>query len=108
MNRTLQERAKCMLFDADLDKPLWAEAINMAAYLTNRMPNRTLGKRVPERFWSEGKLDLSSLKIFGTPVMVHVPKEKRRKWDAKSKPKIFVGCSERRRASDAMIRQLGW
>lgn len=35
MNRTLTEKAKCYLFDADLPKKFWAEAINMAAYMVN-------------------------------------------------------------------------
>lgn len=32
--------------------------------------------------------------MFGCKAMVHVPKEKRRKWDVKSRELIFVGCSE--------------
>lgn len=94
MNRTLVERAKCMLFDAGLGKELWAEAINRAAYVINRSPNRSLNNEIPEHFWTSGKLNLSGVRVFGTPVMVHVPKEKRRKWDAKPKRMIFVGYSE--------------
>lgn len=83
-----------MLFDATFDKSMWAEAINMAAYVTNRTPNRTLGKRIPEQFWSDGRVDYGSMKIFGTTVMVHIPKERRKKWDAKSTEMKFVGYSE--------------
>lgn len=36
MNRTIVERARCLLFDAELDKPYWAEAASMAVYLINR------------------------------------------------------------------------
>ena len=35
-NRTLVSKAKCLLFDADLPKCYWAEAMHMAAYLVNR------------------------------------------------------------------------
>lgn len=94
MNRTLVERARCMLFDANFDKSMWAEAINMAAYVTNRTPNRTLEKRIPETFWSDDAVDYGSMRIFGTAVMVHIPKERRKKWDAKSKELRFVGYSE--------------
>lgn len=42
MNRTLFERAKCLLFDNNMDKRFWAEAINMATYLVNRTPSARL------------------------------------------------------------------
>lgn len=44
-----------------------------------------------QKIWSGSKVDLSRVKIFGTPVMVHVPKEKRVKWDPKSTKMIFIG-----------------
>lgn len=37
MNRTLTEKAKCLLFDVDLPNRFWAEAINMASYLYNQL-----------------------------------------------------------------------
>lgn len=49
---------------------------------------------IPEATWTNEKINLNSLQIFGTMVMVHVPKEKRKKWDVKSKQMIFVGYSE--------------
>lgn len=36
MNRTILEKAQCLLFDANLEKTFWAEAVNTTAYLTNR------------------------------------------------------------------------
>lgn len=38
MNRTLVEKARCMMFDAKLSPKFWAEAINTATYLVNRLP----------------------------------------------------------------------
>ena len=38
MNRTLNERARCMRIQSGLPKAFWAEAINAAAYLINRGP----------------------------------------------------------------------
>lgn len=73
MNRTIVERARCMLADAGLGNEFWAEAIQHACFLVNRSVNRT------------------SLKIFGTHVMVHVPEARRRKWDKKATEMIFVG-----------------
>ena len=40
------------------------------------------------------KLEVSHLKIFGCPVYVHIPKEKRTKLDTSEKKGIFVGYCE--------------
>jgi len=39
-NRTLCESARSMLFDANLPKKYWGEAIMTAAYLHNRLPTK--------------------------------------------------------------------
>lgn len=93
-NRKLVEKAKCMLFDADLHVSYWAEAVNMAAYILNRSANAVLDTVTPEEAWTGKKVNVSHLQIFGNPVMMHIPKQKRRKWDKKSKKMIFVGFSE--------------
>lgn len=95
MNRTLVEKAKCLLFDAKLKKAFWAEAVNMAAYLINRCPSK--GK-IPDEVFYNKRVDVSTLKLFGCEIMVHVPKEKRRKWDKKSTKMLFVGFDENRKA----------
>lgn len=89
-NRTIIEKAKCLLFDAELPKAYWAEATNMSAYLINKSIS-SVHKRIPDELFYNSKIDLSGLKIFGSTVMVHTPREKRRKWDKKSKMMIFVG-----------------
>lgn len=73
MNRTLIEKAKCLLFDAELPKVFWAEATNMAAYIVNRGVCSSHDK-TPEEVFTKKRIDLSGLRIFGSPVMVHVPK----------------------------------
>lgn len=94
MNRTLVERAKCMLADASLKKSYWAEALNMAAYIVNRSINSAIGRKIPEEVWSGKRVNLKDLRIFGSAIMVFVPKEKRKKWDAKSNRMLFVGYTE--------------
>lgn len=93
MNRTLVEKAKCLLFDAKLPKCYWAEATNMAAYLINKSVNST-GIHTPDEIFFGKKPDLTNLKIFGSSVMVYVPKEKRKKWDQKAEKLIFVGYDD--------------
>lgn len=94
MNRTLVERARCMLFDAHLPKQLWGEALATAAYIVNRSPTKSLDGKTPMEMWSGTKPDLSNIRIFGSEVMVQIPKEKRQKWDTKSRKLIFVGYCE--------------
>lgn len=89
-NRSLIEKAKCLLFDAQLPKCYWAEAVNMAAYLLNRILSSVTGK-TPYELYEGRALDLSKLKMFGAPVMVWVPKEKRRKLDKNGEKMVFVG-----------------
>lgn len=93
MNRSLVEKAKCLLFDANLPKKFWAEAIGMATYIINRSIAASHGK-IPEEMFYGKRIDLSDLKIFGSDVMVLVPKQRRRKWDKNSEKMTFVGIDE--------------
>ncbi|GBP56124.1 Retrovirus-related Pol polyprotein from transposon TNT 1-94 [Eumeta japonica] len=93
INRTIIERARCLLFDSGLDKKFWAEATNTAIYLRNRSV-ASLNNKTPYELWMKQKPDLSHIRIFGSRIMVHVPKEKRLKWDSKSRKHILVGFAE--------------
>ncbi|KAG7306736.1 hypothetical protein JYU34_008164 [Plutella xylostella] len=92
-NRTIVERARCLLFEAELDKKFWAEAANTAVYLKNRSIASGIEK-TPYEMWFSRKPDLQHLRVFGSTVMVHIPKEKRTKWDKKSMRHILVGYCE--------------
>ncbi|KAL4312354.1 hypothetical protein GQ457_01G013740 [Hibiscus cannabinus] len=91
MNRSLNERARCLRLNAGLPKCFWAEAVSMACYLINRSPRASLGGKVAEEVWSGNVVDFSNLRIFGCPTYVHVPGDERSKLDAKSKKCIFLG-----------------
>lgn len=90
-NRTIIEKAKCLLHDSDLTKSYWGEAVNMSTYLINRSICSNWRDKTPEEVWTGRKVNLAHLKIFGSTVMVHVPKQKRQKLDYKSQKMIFVG-----------------
>ena len=94
LNKTLVEKARTMLIDAELSKDLWAEAVNTANYLKNRSPTKAVRNMTPEEAWSGTKPDLSHLRIFGCKALVHVPKTLRKKFDAKAEEQIFVGYAE--------------
>jgi len=92
-NRSLVEMARAMIKAKDLPLKLWAEAVHVAAYAQNRTPTRTLKNKTPLEAWSDSKPSVSHMKVFGSICYVHIPDEKRRKWDDKSKRAIFVGYS---------------
>lgn len=92
MNRTLTEKAKCFLFDAELPKTYWAEAINMAAYVVNRSTTKALKNgKTPLEMFDGKKPNLNDLIIFGSTAMVYQHKSHRKKFDANSRKMIFVG-----------------
>ncbi|KAE8721370.1 hypothetical protein F3Y22_tig00016115pilonHSYRG00011 [Hibiscus syriacus] len=91
MNRSLNERARCLRLNAGLPKHFWAEAINMACYLINRSPRASLAGKVAEEVWTGHDISFDNLRIFGCPAYVHVPADERSKLDAKSKEYIFLG-----------------
>lgn len=95
INRTLVEKARCLLADSGMSKEFWAETVSTAAYLYNRTPSRILvDYKSPEEVFSNEKPNLKYLKVFGCSAMVHVPKEKRRKLDFKSVKHVFMGYCE--------------
>lgn len=59
LNRTLVERVRCMVFDANLNKKLWREAINTAVYLRNRSSVSGLGNKTPFEIWFGKKPNIS-------------------------------------------------
>lgn len=92
-NRSIVEKARCMLFEAELPTKFWAEACHHSVYLLNRSPTAGTGI-TPEEMWTGKKPNLSHVRIFGTKVMAQVPKANRRKWDPKAIECLFVGCDE--------------
>uniref|UniRef100_A0A5S6Q1M4 Integrase catalytic domain-containing protein n=1 Tax=Trichuris muris TaxID=70415 RepID=A0A5S6Q1M4_TRIMR len=89
-NRTLVEMAKSMLVDAKLPERFWGEAICTAAYLQNRLPNRS-AEKTPFELWTGKRPDLSHIRTFGSKAYSFVPQQKRRKWDDRAMQGILVG-----------------
>jgi transposase InsO family protein len=93
-NRTIMEAVKTMIHDQNLPMCLWEEATKTIVYVQNRLSHSELGFKTPEEMLSRKKPEVSHLKIFGCPVFVHIPKEKRTKLDPLGKKGIFVGYCE--------------
>lgn len=93
-NRTIIEKARTLLCEAKLSKKYWAEAVCTVVYLKNRSPTKAVKNKVPEELWSDKKVDLSHLKVFGCQAYALKPKQKQKKFDVKTKELIFIGYSE--------------
>lgn len=90
LNRTLLEKAKPMISEANLPEALWGEAIMTANYLKNRSPTANKSKTPFELFTGKAP-DLSNLRTFGSEAYVLTPKKKRNKLDETSQKGIMVG-----------------
>ena len=87
-----------MLTGLDLPLSLWVEAACIVVYIQNRIPHLILGEKTPKEFFSRKKPVVDHMRIFGTLVYIHVPKEKRAKLEPSGKKGIFVGYSESSKA----------
>lgn len=97
MNRTIIEKARCMLFDAELNKGFWAEAVHAAVNVINVLPNAST-KKAPNEIWHNKKCNLDNFKVFGCKAMVWQPNQKRTKLDEKSYECIFLRYADNSKA----------
>lgn len=94
-NRSITEKARCILHEAGLPKAYWAEAVATAIYLYNRCPTKAVKDKTPFEAWFSRKPNLKYIRIFGCEVMEKIPSPKRKKWDPKAVKKLFIGyCDE--------------
>lgn len=89
--RTLVESARTMIHTKNLSLKYWAEAVNTAVYVLNRTGPSPIKGKTPYELWFKRKPTINHLRSFGSEVYIHVPKEKRRKWEAKAERGVFVG-----------------
>ncbi|KAG8498932.1 hypothetical protein CXB51_005361 [Gossypium anomalum] len=75
MNRTIMEKVRCMLSNANLPKSFWAEAASTACFLINRSPSVAIEKKTPQEVWSGNPANYSDLKIFGCPAKVVISRD---------------------------------
>ena len=91
LHRTLVEMARTMLLEANCQEYLWAEAINTASYVKNRLPHKALPGVTPNELWFGSKPDLSNLKAFGCRAFSDVPQQFRKKTQCKAREFMYVG-----------------
>lgn len=96
-NRTILEKARCMLIDANLSKQFWAEAVCAAVDIINVLPNAP-NKQAPNERWNGKKCNLKHFKVFGCKAMAWLPNCKRDKLDAKSVECVYLRSAENQKA----------
>ena len=68
-NRVLQEMARSMLNENDLPKYFWAEAVNTACYVVNRVLIRPNMDKTPYELWRGESPILAILKFLDANVL---------------------------------------
>jgi hypothetical protein len=94
MNKTLMEKARCMLNGVGIGQEFWVEVVGTACYLVNRSPSSVLNGKTPQEVWTGKEPSLTHLKVFGCDAYVHVPKENRSKLDKKAEKCIFIAYKD--------------
>jgi hypothetical protein len=93
-NRSIVEATKAMIHDQNLPMILWAEASMTVVYVQNNIPHKIINNMTLEESFTIVKPEVGHFRIFGCPVYIYVPKEKRTKLDPLGKTGTFVGYGE--------------
>ncbi|GJW59384.1 ribonuclease H-like domain-containing protein [Tanacetum coccineum] len=93
MNRTLIEAARTMLVDSKLPTTFWAEAVNTACYVQNRVLVVKPYNKTPYELFHGKTPTLSFMRPFGCPVTILNTIDHLGKFDGKADEGFFVGYS---------------
>jgi transposase InsO family protein len=88
--RTIVEMMRTNLISSGLPKELWDEALFYSVHTINLLPFRGTDDS-PYHRWTGRKAHFEKLHRFGALAVKHVPKETRKKLDAKGVECVFVG-----------------
>ncbi|GAA5935979.1 hypothetical protein JCM1841_006590 [Sporobolomyces salmonicolor] len=81
----------------------WPYALRNSVFIKNRTPHAALDGVMPIEAWTGEKPDLTGLRTFGCAAYAPVPKEKRRKLDAKAVRGILVGHAAGKKAYEILL-----
>ena len=90
--------ARTMLNENALPKYFWAEAVNTACYVLNRVLNRLNFNKTPYKLWKDRKPNIGYFKVFGCKFFILNTKDNLGKFDPKSDVGIFLGYSNSSKA----------
>ncbi|MBW0543938.1 hypothetical protein O181_083653 [Austropuccinia psidii MF-1] len=91
-NRTILDKARCLLLTSCLPRSYWAEAVNTASFLSNLAPTPSRDNLSPYSMWSSKPSRIKRLKTFGCKAFIFVHKNKREwKLSPRSEEGILLG-----------------
>ena len=92
MNRTLCELVRTMLNHKKLPKEFWAEALNVAVHVRNRVTTRGLGSHTtPYEVLFDRKPNLAYLRVFGCRCWYNLRKSQVDKLDPRAREAVMIG-----------------
>ena len=99
LNRTLVNLVRSMLAHKHVNKRFWAEALDNAVYVRNRVTSRALPKNTtPHHLWAGKKPDVSHLRVFGSKCWYTLPAKQLHKLDARAREAMFLGYAKESKA----------
>ena len=90
-NIHLLEMTRTLMFQSNVPKIYWSDAILCATHLINRLPSSRLENKIPLEILYQQKITFDHLKIFGCTSFVHI--KRKDKLDFVSTKTIFLGYS---------------
>ena len=96
-NRTIAERARCMMKQAGIPNRYWPYAFEAANVISNLTKTTTAAIPAYERV-HQRRADINRLRVFGCEAYVHIPDENRKKLDKKAQRCIFLGYAKHHKA----------
>jgi hypothetical protein len=94
-NRHLLEVTRSLLFQNNVPKTYWSDAVLTATYLINRLPTARLKNMSPLEILKGRKIDLDHIRVFGCTCFVHIKRHD--KLDKNSVKTIFLGYSSEKK-----------
>jgi len=98
-NRALEEIGRTLLNETNLPKYFWADAVNTACYVLNRVLIKPILKKTPYELFKGIKSIISHFRVFGCKCFIlNNGKDNPSKFDSKTNEGIFLGYSSQSHA----------
>ncbi|KAM2855117.1 hypothetical protein FF1_025475 [Malus domestica] len=92
-NRDLLEKTRSLMFQMNVPKRFWSQALLTAAYIINRLPTRVLNSKSPVEVMKGRNINISHLRTFGCTCYVHIQAAHRDKLEPRAVKCVFMGYS---------------
>ena len=101
-NRSLKEMETYILQAKNIPPSIWAEVVNCASYIQNRVPHKSMIRATPFEALHGDKPDASHLRVFGYKAWSKIPMDKRKAFQTESSECILLGYVEDAKAYKLM------